>query len=167
MLKYLLEKEFKQFFRNTFLPRLAVMFPVLIMLVLPWVTTMDIHDIRMTIVDRDRSTSSALLVHNIERSDYFVLDRVTGSYDEALAGVEYGSADIVLEIPPHFDRDLTAGNAATVQVSINAVNGNKGILGSSYLGRILSEFSQSLVRERGADLAAASLSAPVPRITRG
>jgi ABC-2 type transport system permease protein len=165
MLKYLLEKEFKQFFRNAFLPRLAVMLPVMIMLVLPWVTTMDIHDIRLTIVDRDRSTSSARLVDDIDRSDYFVLDRVTESYDDALAGVEYGSTDLVLEIPPHFDRDLTAEGAASVQVSINAVNGNKGILGGSYLGRILSEFSQSFVRERGADLAAASLSASVPRIT--
>ena len=35
-LAVLLEKEFRQFFRNPFLPRMALMFPMMVMLVMPW-----------------------------------------------------------------------------------------------------------------------------------
>ena len=40
MWKYLLEKEFKQFFRDPGLPRMALMFPVLMMLVFPFSVSM-------------------------------------------------------------------------------------------------------------------------------
>ena len=36
MLYFLIEKEFKQFLRNSFLPRMVVMMPLMMMLVLPW-----------------------------------------------------------------------------------------------------------------------------------
>ena len=41
-LPYLLEKEFKQFLRNALLPRIALMVPLMVMLVAPLVTTMDV-----------------------------------------------------------------------------------------------------------------------------
>ena len=36
MIKYLLEKEFKQLLRNPMLPRMLLVFPCIILLVLPW-----------------------------------------------------------------------------------------------------------------------------------
>ena len=47
MLKYLLEKEFKQFLRNPFLPKLIVFFPVMIMLIIPWIADVDIKNINV------------------------------------------------------------------------------------------------------------------------
>lgn len=149
MWKYLLEKEFKQFFRNSFLPKLVVMFPVLVMLVLPWVTTMDVKDIRITVTDRDRSATSGRLVRDIGASSYFRLERVTDSYADALGDVEYGAADVTIEIPPHFEKDLTMTGTAPVQVSVNTVNGTKGLLGGSYLGQLLANFSQAHLRDQG------------------
>ena len=46
-LGYLIRKEFKPFFRNPFLPKLVVAFPVMIMLVIPWIVTMDIKNISL------------------------------------------------------------------------------------------------------------------------
>ena len=46
----LLDKEFRQFFRNPFLPRMVVLFPAMVMLVMPWVTTMDIRHIGVAAV---------------------------------------------------------------------------------------------------------------------
>ena len=54
-LGYLIRKEFKQFFRNPFLPKLMIAFPVMIMLVIPWIVNMDIKNIRLTVVDKDGS----------------------------------------------------------------------------------------------------------------
>ena len=44
ILRYLIEKEFKQLIRNSFLPRLILIFPCMIMLVMPWAATLEIED---------------------------------------------------------------------------------------------------------------------------
>ena len=55
ILRYLIEKEFKQLKRNSFLPRLILMFPVMMMLVMPWAATLEIGDLRIAIIDNDHS----------------------------------------------------------------------------------------------------------------
>ena len=71
MLKYLLQKEFIQIRRNAFLPKLIVVFPIMIMCVMPWVMNMEVKNIKVVVVDNDRSPSSLRLVHRIEASGYF------------------------------------------------------------------------------------------------
>ena len=49
----LLDKEFRQFLRNPFMPKMTIAFPVMIMLVMPWVTSMDVRHIGVAVVDRE------------------------------------------------------------------------------------------------------------------
>ena len=49
-LKYLIQKEFLQIRRNAFLPRLIVMFPIVIMCVMPWVMQMEVKNIVVDVV---------------------------------------------------------------------------------------------------------------------
>ena len=83
-LKYLLEKEFKQFFRHKFMPKLVVLFPLMIMVLMPWATTLDIKDINTIVVDHDASTMSSDLVKAVNASSYFRLRDVTESYEQPL-----------------------------------------------------------------------------------
>ena len=55
MLRYLIEKEFKQLKRNSFLPRLILFFPCMMMLVMPWAATLEIENLRIAVIDNDRS----------------------------------------------------------------------------------------------------------------
>jgi ABC-2 type transport system permease protein len=151
MIKYLLEKEFKHFFRNPFLPKLIVVFPIMIMLVMPWVTTLDIKNINIIVVDNDHSSMSDRLIRDINISGYFRLTEVTDNYETAISGMEYGTADIILEIPSNFEKDLTNTFTAPVQISINTVNGTKGALGGSYLSQILLNFSMKVTQIKGND----------------
>ena len=142
MLKYLLQKEFLQIRRNPFLPKLIFVFPIVIMCVMPWVMNQEVKNIRVCVVDNDRSTMSQRLVHSIEQSNYFIFSGQKPSYDAALREIEKSRSDIVLVIPPNFSRDLTlsnggGGNAPTVLIAANAVNGTKGGIGSSYLSQIV------------------------------
>ena len=65
MIKYLIEKEFKQLLRNSFLPRLIFIFPCMIMLLMPWAANLEIKNIRMNIIDNDHSVISRRLVDKI------------------------------------------------------------------------------------------------------
>ncbi len=144
VIKYLISKEFKQFRRNSFLPRLVIMFPIMTMLVMPWVTTMDIKNVRISIVDNDNSTTSMRLIEKISHSDYFKTNDVVYSYDDALEDMEYGRADIILDIPYNFEKDITNLQVGNVYIAANAVNGTKGSLGSSYLASIISGFDSKI-----------------------
>lgn len=148
-LGFLLEKEFKQFARNSFLPKLAVIFPVLIMLIMPWVTTMDVRNILVTVVDNDNSLLSKRLTDKIGASAYFVLDATYPSYPEALNDLEYGRSDVVMTIPHGFGKSLETQTPTTLSVSANAVNGTKGSLGSGYIRLIINEFTQQLDDRNG------------------
>lgn len=138
-LKYLLEKEFKQFKRNAFMPRMVLAFPLMVMFVLPWVATLDVRHINIGIVDNDHSAASARLIHRVAASDYFTLQRVTEDYPSVLEQVEKGNTDIVLEIPERFERNMEEGQPLPLQISANSVDNMKGTMGSNYLQQIITE----------------------------
>ena len=125
-LSFLIHKEFLQIRRNAFLPRLIIMFPIVIMCVMPWVMSMEVKNIRVSVVDNDRTTQSQRLVHAIEASRYFIFCGQKPSYQAALAEVEKGDADIILEIKD-----------GRYLIAANAVNGTKGGMGSAYLSNII------------------------------
>jgi len=136
-MKYLIQKEFTQIRRNAFLPRLIVAFPVIIICVMPWVMNMEVKNIKVAVVDNDRSTLSQQLVHAIEASNYFIFEGLQPSYDAAIAHVEKSRADVVLVIPQDYSRDKTNGRQPQVLMAANAVNGTKGSMGSAYLTQIV------------------------------
>ena len=144
MLKYLIEKEFKQMRRNTFLPKLIILFPCMIMLLMPWAASLEIKNIRLCVVDADHSALSRRLVQKVSASTYFLMQPLQGTYGEALHEVEEGRADIILELPRGFEKSLLRGESPRILVAANAVNGTKGTLGSSYLTSILTDYFREL-----------------------
>ena len=137
MLRYLIQKEFLQIRRNAFLPRLIVIFPIMMICVMPWVMNQEVKNIRVDVVDNDRSTLSRQLVHSIEASNYFIFNGQKPTYRAALKDIEAMDADVVLVIPLHYSRDLTQGHRPQVLIAANAVNGTKGSMGSAYLSQIV------------------------------
>ena len=138
-LTYLIQKEFLQIRRNSFLPKLIFVFPVMIMCVMPWVMNMEVKNIRVNVVDLDRSSRSRQIVHSIEASRYFVFCGQKPTYKDALSEIEHGRADVVLVIPQDFGKRRDQKEMPQILIAANAVNGTKGSMGSAYLAQILSE----------------------------
>ena len=128
MIKHLIHKEFLQIRRNVFLPRLIVLFPIVIMCVMPWVMQMEVKNIVVDVVDIDRTAESQRLVQQIAVSKYFIFGGQKATYAEAMKDIEKGRADVILEI-----RD------GKFLIAANAVNGTKGAMGSAYLSQILAQ----------------------------
>lgn len=127
MIKYLIQKEFLQIRRNSFMPKIIFIFPIMVMCVMPWVMNQEVKNIRVDVVDMDRTTQSQQLVHQIEASNYFIFNGQKATYQEAMKDIETSQADIILEI-----RD------GQYLIAANAVNGTKGSIGSAYLSQIVS-----------------------------
>lgn len=138
-IKYLLEKEFRQIMRNTFIPKMIVMFPIIIMCVTPWVTNLEIKNIIVSVVDNDHSSISSRLIHRIEASDYFIFAGTERSYEDAMKKIDMCKTDVAVVIPKNYERDITNGRLPRILVSANAVNGTKGSMGSAYLTNIIND----------------------------
>ena len=133
-LKYLIQKEFLQIRRNAFLPKLIIMFPIVIMCVMPWVMQMEVKNIVVDVVDIDHTVDSQRLVQQIVASNYFIFGGQKSTYAEAMKDIEKGRVDVILEI-----RD------GKYLIAANAVNGTKGSMGSAYLSQILRGSSSFLL----------------------
>ena len=128
MIRYLIQKEFLQIRRNAFLPRLIIIFPIVIMCVMPWVMQMEVKNIVVDVVDTDHTVESARLVQQVAASNYFIFGGQKATYSDAMKDIEKGRADIILEI-----RD------GKYLIAANAVNGTKGSIGSAYLSQIVTQ----------------------------
>ena len=133
MLKVLIKKEILQFKRNSFLPKLVIVFPIMIMLVLPWVTTMDVKHVNVSVVDNDHSQAAKRMIEKINASEYLTLHSVTGSFDLSMRELEKGNVDAILEIPKDYEKSMLTGYPKRLSISANSVNSIKGSLGSQYL----------------------------------
>lgn len=147
MLKYLLEKEFKQFFRNNFLPRLVIVFPLATLSVFPIVATFDVENINLSIINYDKSSFSQELTQKIQSSGYFRITNIAENYNSALASIESDESDVILEIPINFEKSLLQERHADLMISANAVTGTKGGLGSAYLATIINDYGSHIRSE--------------------
>lgn len=146
-LRFLLQKEFKQIFRDPSILRLIFVMPVIQLLILPWAADYEIRDIQLAVVDNDHSDYSGKLISKITSTGYFQLTHYAMSYQEALGVVEKDKADLVLEIPSRFEKELVKENEATLFLALNAINGTKANLGGAYLRSIIQDFNRDIRTE--------------------
>ena len=143
-LRFLLQKEFRQIFRDKSILRVIFIMPAVQLLVLPWAADYEVKNINLAVVDNDRSDYAQKLVSKITASGYFKLDKYTASYADALHEIEKNNADIILEIPASFEKDLIKESSSTLFMAVNAVNGTKAGLGASYLQTIIRNFNEDI-----------------------
>lgn len=146
-LKFLLQKEFKQVFRDPAILRIIFVMPIMQLLLLPWAADYEVKDIKLAIIDHDHSDYALKFVSKVTASGYFQLDTYTSSYKEAFRQIENDKADIAIEIPAHFEKDVVKENEASVFIAVNAINGVKAVLGAAYLQSIIQDFNNEIRSE--------------------
>jgi len=140
-LKFLLQKEFRQIFRDPGILRIIFLMPVVQLLVLPWAADYEIKNIKLAVVDQDHSEYGRQLLNKITASGYFQLTDYSGSFQQSLQQVETDKADLVLQIPASFEKDLVKESEVTLFMAVNAINGTKANLGAAYLRTIIQDYN--------------------------
>lgn len=145
--KYLLIKEFKQYKANPFLVRLTLIYPLFVMLIIPWMATLDVREVNIAVVNQDHSSTAEKLVKQIEASDFFNITSVCMDYGDAIIGIKNGSCDLIIHIPSGLENSIINKVDAEVYIAANAVNSIKGGVACGYLSGIISDFSKSFYVE--------------------
>lgn len=146
-LKFLLQKEFKQIFRNKALLPLIFVVPIIQLLILPMAADYEVKNINISIVDHDHSTYSQQLISKVTASRYFKLADYGNSFQQAFKQIEKDKSDLILEIPQDFEKNLVRENKEKLFVAVNAINGVKAGLGGAYLSQIISAYNNHIRME--------------------
>lgn len=146
-LRFLLQKEFRQVFRDPAILRIIFVMPMIQLLVLPWAADYEVKNIKLSIIDHDHSSYSRQFISKLTASGYFLLDQYTASYAIAAKEIEKDKADIILQIPANFEKDLVKENEASLFLADNAINGVKAVLGAAYLQNVIQDYNNQ-VREK-------------------
>lgn len=163
-LKYLIEKEFKQIFRNPLIPKMIVGYPVMVLLFFPWAINFEVKNVRVDVVDNCKSVYSKRLIDKIEASQYFILNDTPPNHNAAFRNMDSDESHMIIEIPASFDRDLVKEKTSKVAISVNSVNGTQGLLGSNYVSRIINDFSAEIRGELAPKFASPATNRQMPRI---
>jgi ABC-2 type transport system permease protein len=141
---FLVRKEFLQIFRDHTTVAQIFMIPIVQLLVLSNAATFDLKQTRLLVVDEDRTTVSAGLVHRLEGGRQFRVVRQTSTdhvVEEALLNREVTA---VLHIPRRFEKDLVQRRQAIVQLVLNAEEGAATGIVQSNANAILADYAREL-----------------------
>ena len=119
---FIIQKEFKQIFRDKSMLQLIFILPILQLLILSNAATFDVKNIAITFVDNDQSRESRDLINSFKSSTYFKVTEPYFSEKEAIQEMQKGKTDIIVNIPIHFNRDLQKDQKTSISVSINAID---------------------------------------------
>lgn len=140
-LKFLLQKEFRQIFRDKSILRMIIAMPLIQLLIMPLAADFEIKNINVSVVDHDHSTYSKKLVDRVVASGYFKLNDYSNSFNQSYQQFQTDKSDLIIEIPKNFEKDLVAENKANLFLAVNAINGTKASVGSGYLSQIINNFN--------------------------
>jgi ABC-2 type transport system permease protein len=143
-LKFLLQKEFRQIFRNPAILRMIFIMPVIQLIVLPLVANYEIRNVNIHVIDHDHSMYSRELIRKVTAGGTFQLQGYSSDYKEALLDVEHDKSDLILEIPHGFEKQLVRESEAPLFLAVNAINGARANLGAAYLNTILRDYNQEI-----------------------
>ena len=141
---YIIQKEFKQIFRNKSMLVIIFVLPLIQLIILANAATFDIKNIKFAYIDNDHSSTSRELIEKFNASNYFKVLTDFSSQEQASSAMLNGEVDVVLEIPTHFERDLQKEKHINIGITINAIDGAAAGVENVYVTQIIQRFNKNL-----------------------
>jgi ABC-2 type transport system permease protein len=144
-IKNLAIKEFLQTFRLKRRVFFILVAPILQLLVFGYVATMDVNDVRMALMDSDKSQESRELARRLESSGYFTIAARPDSSAQTTDLLDKGKVLMTIEIKRGFAKDIARGIPAEVQAMVDGTDSNTALIALSYLNVIVARYSKDLM----------------------
>ncbi len=140
----IVQKEFKQIFRNKAMLPIIFLMPIIQIVILSYAATFEIKEVRLGYIDSDKSAYSRELISKFDISSYFT---VVGEFDSQKQGhnsLQQGKTDVLIEIPSDFERDLLKEKQTSLSVIIDAINGAAAGVENGYITQIIQSFNNQI-----------------------
>ena len=143
---YLVQKEALQVLRDRVMLFQILAIPVIQLLIIVNAATFEVQTAEVHLVDNDRTQVSRRIADAFRGSNRFVITERSSSADAADESLNAGRADLILQVPAGFERDLTRGEAPDVRLLASGTNPSAGVV-QSYAQQILQRVGAEVGRE--------------------
>jgi len=140
---FIIQKEFKQIFRNKGMLPIIFIMPIIQLLILSNAATFEIQNIKFSYVDNDKTSFSRSLIEKFDASTYFHVIENFPSNKIASEAMLKGEVDVILEIPNNFERNLLKDKKTDLSVIINAIDGAAAGVENVYITKIVQQFNKN------------------------
>ena len=163
-LRVLLRKEFLQIFRDRTILGMLFLIPMVQLAVLSNAATFEVRSARVHLVDHDRTPTSRGLADRLAASGRFAIVESGRSMAEADEALLDRRVELIVVVPPSFERDLVRERRAPVQLVLNAEDGSAAGVTSMYANEVLARYAAELgVRAAPGLAVVAARDEPPPR----
>lgn len=149
----LAKKELRQLLRDPKTRRFLFGAPIIQLLLFGYAVTTDVRNVPLFVVDHDRTVESRALTDAFVASGYFRVAGRSAAPRDAARALDHDHAEVALEIPAGFARDLASGSDPRVQVLLDGSSSNTATVAQGYAGRIVQQYGLGYATERGRALA--------------
>ncbi len=147
-LYHMLIKEFLQMLRD---PRMRVVIfgiPVIQMTIMAFALTTDVTNIRLAVLDMDRTPASRELISAFTAGRYFRVTHSLFSQNEITPLLDRSEVQAVLQIPSGFAKDILTEETAGVQLLTDGTDSNSTAIVQGYAGYIINDFNDTMLTKR-------------------
>jgi ABC-2 type transport system permease protein len=144
----MLIKEFLQMLRD---PRMRVVIfgvPVIQMTIMAFALTTDVTDIRLAVLDMDKTPASRQLISAFTASRYFQVTYSLSAQSEIAPLLDKSAVRAVLQIPAGFSRDMYSDKSGTIQLLTDGTDSNSTAIVLGYAGYIVNDYNDQKLMER-------------------
>jgi len=149
---FILEKEFKQIFRNKAIIGIIIVMPIVQLILLANAATFETKNIKLFIVDNDLSSVSRELISKFSAVEYFDIVGNSFNFRDGETAIYSATADVYIEFPAGLEKSLVTRQKEKIQVNINAIDGAKAGLANGYINNVINEYNLELMSQFGAAL---------------
>ena len=126
--------------------------PVIQLILFGYAVNTDIRNTATFVVDQDKSLASRQLLDAFQSTGYFKIIGNSDRPSDLVEALDRGRAEVGIEIPVGFSRQLAEGGAQ-VQVVLDGTNTNTTSVAQGYAAQIVQRFALQRAAERGVPLA--------------
>jgi len=128
----LMRKEFLQLRRDHAMLRLVLVLPIVQLLVLSYALDNDLRNVRVSVLDEDRTPLSRGIADALWESDVFVPGPPLASGDDLARSLKVGRCDLAVRIPAGLARDVAGNRSAAIGVHVDGTNSSTGGRAAGY-----------------------------------
>jgi ribosome-dependent ATPase len=150
-------REALELFRDPVRLGFAFLGTALLMVIFGIGITTDVDNLSFAVLDQDRSTESRAYLSELRGSRYFTEKAEVVDYADAERRLGTGATQVVIEIPPHFGRDIKKGTPAEVGAWIDGAMPFRAATIRGYLQGVHQQYLGDLAKSQGLDATAAAL----------
>ena len=121
--------------------------PIVQLVVLVYAATLEMKNIEVVVVDNDLSSYSRRMSDKFSASPFFRVKAFSFSIGEAEDLLRSNDADMVLNIPAGFEKELMREGPAQVQILLDAVNATTAGLANAYALSVIRDFNSNILVE--------------------